>query len=700
MPKTSVVSCSVSLLACSSSVLAAETAAADEPTDTNLITSQRAERVSRGATGLDLEIKETPQSISVVTSQLMDDYGATSLNDALRLATGISVEEWETNRTNYVARGFEIKNTQIDGVGLPNNWGIVTGAMDAFGYEKLEVIRGANGLLTGVGNSSGTINYVRKRPTNTQQGAFAVEGGSWGTKRVQADYSTPFTDNGAWAGRVIVAYEDGDSWLRGLANDRTFVYGVVDGQLTERTTLTIGYSYQAAHTDGNMWGALTFANSDGTQAEWSRNASTTTDWTYWDTTNQNAFTELAFALNDRWSLKATYNYRAHTEDDKLFFAYAPLGLDPDNGTGLVGWPGKFSGNDHAHLGDLSLGGRFDALGREHEVLFGVSQAASMGILYTYAPEATASNPNPFGPLPAFPYAGNAVAEPAWGARAISDETDQRLRRVYGATRFAVTDRVKIIGGFNYAEYHREGVAAVPFDQTESKVSPYAGVTVDITSNVLTYASYSDIYQPQDYYDINNNYLDPSKGKNFELGVKSTLLDGKLLATLAAFTAEQRGLGIFEGLNSSGNYYYVGSDVDSRGLELELSGKLGQWGDIVLGLTTLKLEDPDGEKSHEWVPRNTANLAISSRLPSLPKLTLGANGRWQSSSEHADGYSGGIVRQDSYATLGLFGRWALTDRASMRANVNNVTDEKYIASLYEIGYYGAPRNYTLSVDYKF
>src|SRR5687768_12104918 len=102
MPKTSVVSCSFGLLVCSSPVLAA---AADEPTDTILITSQRAERISRGATGLDLEIKETPQSISVVTSQLMDDYGANSLNDALRLATGISVEEWETNRTNYVARG-------------------------------------------------------------------------------------------------------------------------------------------------------------------------------------------------------------------------------------------------------------------------------------------------------------------------------------------------------------------------------------------------------------------------------------------------------------------------------------------------------------------------------------------------------------------------------------------------------------------
>jgi len=688
-------SCSFSLLA-STPLLALAVDATSEAPATVLITAQREERTSRGATGLDLDIKETPQSISVVTSELMDNYGATNLNDALRLATGINVEEWETNRTNYVARGFEIKNTQIDGVGLPNNWGIVTGAMDAFGYEKLEVIRGANGLLTGVGNSSGTINYVRKRPTNNRQGSFAVEGGSWSTKRVQADYSTPLTDDGVWAGRVIVAYEDGDSWLRGLSNDRTFVYGVVDGQIGERTTLAVGYSYQTTNTDGNMWGALTFTNSDGTQAEWSRSASTTQDWTLWDTVNQNAFAELTFALSDDWSLRATYNYRSQNEDDKLFFTYAPAGLDPVNHTGLFGWPGKFEGNEHAHLGDISLSGRFQAFGRQHEALFGVSHAASMGILYEF----DVTGDPAFGELPAFPYAGNATNEPVWGPRGISNETDQRLRRAYGATRLALSDRVKLIAGFNWAEYHRDGVSTLPFDQTEREISPYGGVTVDITDRVLAYASYSDIYQPQDYYDINDNYLDPSKGKNYEIGVKTSWADGQVLATFALFTAEQKGPGTYAGLNSNGNYYYVGMDIESKGAELEVAGKLGQWGEIVLGVTSLKLEDMDGEKAYEWVPRNTATLAISSRIPNLPKLTLGASGRWQSSTSNVDGYSGGTVRQDSYATLNLFGRWSLTDQASVRANVNNVTDEKYIASLYQVGFYGAPRNYSLSVDYRF
>ena len=139
----------------------AELATAPEATrlDAVLVVAQRASRASSGALNLDLEIKDTPQSISVVSGEQMRRFGADSVNEALRLATGVRVDEWETNRTSYSARGFDILNTQVDGVGMPNSWGISTGATDAFGYEKVEVIRGANGLHTGVGNAAGTSTF-------------------------------------------------------------------------------------------------------------------------------------------------------------------------------------------------------------------------------------------------------------------------------------------------------------------------------------------------------------------------------------------------------------------------------------------------------------------------------------------------------------------------------------------------------------
>ncbi len=695
-----------SRLTCTLAVLAAGTSAApsaqevtaDETMDTIIITAKRADRISKGATGLNLEIRETPQSISVVTSEQMEDFGADNLNDALRLATGINVEEWETNRTNYMARGFDIKNTQIDGIGLPNNWGIVTGAMDAFGYEKIEVIRGANGLLTGVGNSAGTINYVRKRPTNDTQGSIAVEGGSYDRMRVEADYSTPFTESGSWAGRLVVAAEDEESWLRGMKNDRAFVYGVVDGQIGERSTLTVGYSYQDANTDGNMWGALVLAYTDGTQAEFSRGASTSQDWAFWDTTNQNGFAEYTYALSDTWDVKLSYNYRDYEDDSKLFFAYSMEGIDRETGLGLLGNPGSWPTKDRGHLLDLAISGEFDFLGRSHEAIFGLSRGTGKETQYWRPVD---ENDPSWGALPAFPYAGNAVAEPVWGPTEEHSIVDQTLERVYGAARLSMTDKLTAIVGINWADYHRDGhQQGALFDQTERELSPYGGVTYEVVDNVLLYASYSDIYQPQDYYDVNDEYLDPSKGVNYELGVKADWLDQRVLTTLAWFSAEQEGLGTFAGMNENGNYYYEGVDIDSEGYELEVVGRLNDYVDLVLGFTSLELKGQQNEDIYEWVPRETVNLALSTKVPGLTSVALGINGRWQSDISKVDEYTGVRVRQDSYAHLNAFARWDVTDQMTVRANVNNLTDEKYITSLYQIGFYGAPRNYSVSFAYRF
>ena len=188
---------------------AVQTEATIENTDKNIekisIVGVRSDRVSKGATGLTMELNETPQSISVISAEQIKNFAANSINTALKMATGITVEQGETTRTSYTSRGFDIKSTQVDGVGLPNSWGLVTGPMDSYGYDEIEVIRGANGQLTGVGNSAGTINYVRKRPTTDNEGEIGLSLGSYGSKRLQADYSFLLTDSGSWAARVVAA---------------------------------------------------------------------------------------------------------------------------------------------------------------------------------------------------------------------------------------------------------------------------------------------------------------------------------------------------------------------------------------------------------------------------------------------------------------------------------------------------------------
>ncbi|RYY75595.1 MAG: TonB-dependent siderophore receptor [Gammaproteobacteria bacterium] len=673
-------------------------ASAGSGVDEIYIVGVRENRVSKGATGLSLDIKDTPQSISVVGRDLMDAFGTNNLNDALKLATGISVEEWETNRTNYTARGFDIKNTQVDGVGMPNNWGIVTGVMDSAGYEKLEVIRGANGLLTGVGNASGTINYVRKRPTNAAQGNATFSVGSFNSRRAEVDYSAPFTEDAEWAGRVVAVRETGESYLDGLENDHTYIYGVIDGQLTDDSTLTAGYSYQDADTVGNFWGGLVLSNSDKTQAEFDRSVSTSQDWTYWDTNNTNAFVEYTYQLSPDWEAKLTYNFRRTENDDQLFYVSTSGGIDKETGLGLSGWPGKYQDDEDAHLLDGSVTGRFELFGLTQEVIFGASAAKSELLMHNYEtnPEEPAS-----GALPPFPFKRNAIPEPVWGQKLLYEDSGQELDRAYGALRLSATSDLTTVVGFNYARYHRDGNSSGnDFDQTEQKFSPYAGITYDFNDHVLGYVSYSDIYQPQDYTGEVGDYLDPAKGVNYEIGIKADWLDKRLLTTLAWFTAEQENLGTQAGYTTGGRYFYEGRDIDSEGVELEITGQIGSLTSVVLGLTKLTLEDQQGADTYEWVPRETANLAINTKLPRYTDVAYGLSAKWQSRTRHFDDTVEMILQQESYATLNLFASWDITERAQLKLNINNVTDEKYLTSMYNVGFYAAPRNIEASLKVNF
>lgn len=679
--------------------------------DRVLVIGQRASRISNGATNLDLDIKETPQSISVVSREQMEQFGADSLNDALDLATGIQVEQVSTNLTQFLSRGFEIKNTQIDGVGLPNGWGLVTNAMDAFGFEKLEVIRGANGLLTGVGNAAGTINYVRKRPTNEAQGQVGLTFGSENRRRLEADYSSPFNDSGTWAGRVVAAREDSDSYLRDFESDRSYFYGVIDGQVGENGALAFGYSWQKANTSGNMWGALSYIDTDGNQIEWDRSASTTQDWSYWNSTTQAGFIDYTHRIGDTWQLKASYNYRVYEHDAKMFMAYSDAGLDPVTHEGLYGYAYNGPYETKAHIGDISMNGRFELFGREQEAMFGASAAKSEGTNWEH--EMDFEDPA-FGPLPGFPYAGNLIAEPVWGDRYVYGTLNQRLTRVFGATRLSFTDRFKTVIGFNWAEYQRDSVdnEGAVFDETDRNFSPYAGVTFDFTDRITGYANYSYIFQPQDTVDYDNVYIDPSKGTNYEIGVKAEWLDKHLLTTLAWFGAKQDGLATYVGTRYMEEYaygYYRPDDVESRGFEFEASGKLSEYTELLFGYTHLtmeggpptELDDPAPGPTYSWVPRRTANLMLSTRLSSLPSLSFGIGGRWQSEiSNKEDNARYARVRQSGYTLLNAFLAWDITPDLTLRANVSNITDKKYIQSLYSVSYYGPPRQYALSLNWRF
>ncbi|MCP5198119.1 MAG: TonB-dependent siderophore receptor [Gammaproteobacteria bacterium] len=661
-----------------------------------VVTAKREHRVSKGATNLPLEIKDTPQSISTIDQETMSDFEATSSNDALRLGTGIVVDEWETNRTSFQARGFDVMLTQVDGLGMANDWGLVESQLDTYLFERIELIRGANGLLTGVGNASGTINFVRKRPTNKDSGEVIASIGSYGFKRLALDYNKVLTPNGAWAGRLIVAHEDEDSYLRALHNQRSTIYGVVDGQIGRDGVLTLGFTYQDAKQRSPMWGSLTLPYADGTLADFDVSASTSQDWTRWNNRLIDAFVEYTHMLSNDWEAKLTYDHREGKDSTRLLYAYTLTGYLNDDNTGLYGWPYRSQGESSADVIDFNLTGRFNAFDREHEAIIGLSHSQQKTYVVSY--DAT----DFIGlPLPAFPYAGNVFPEPTWGATSVGADGDQQLTRLYGATRLALTDKLKAIVGVNAISLKRDGTAiygggtALDNEKTD-EVSPYIGVTYDITPDLLAYASYSDIFQAQDQRDVNGAFLAPMKGINAEVGLKVEWLDRKLLTTLALFSAEQKGLATIAGFDPvAQQYYYEPKDVRSRGFEVEATGRLDADTNLTIGYTQLKLTGPDGNDIYEWVPRRTLKLLVDTRTSMLPKLRLGVSGRWQS-----DVYKESGARQHSYALVDAFGAYELTKDATMRINVKNLFDEKYLRTVQYGAIYGEPRTASVSLEYKF
>jgi outer membrane receptor for monomeric catechols len=127
-------------------------------------------RATAASTGLPLTLRETPQSVTVVTRQRMDDENMLSLVDVMASTPGISVQNYDSERYSFNSRGFSVSNYMYDGIPTSFDTGYAAGesSLDPIIYDRVEVVRGATGLLTGAGNPSASINLVRKHATSRE----------------------------------------------------------------------------------------------------------------------------------------------------------------------------------------------------------------------------------------------------------------------------------------------------------------------------------------------------------------------------------------------------------------------------------------------------------------------------------------------------------------------------------------------------
>ena len=660
------------------------------------------------ATRLVLTPRETPQSISVVTRQHMDDFALDNVDDVMRHTPGITVSAYDTDRTNYYSRGFSINNFQYDGIpSAVRNVAYSAGntLSDMAIYDRIEVLKGASGLLSGAGSLGGTINLVRKKPTSDFHGHITTGAGSWDSYRTEVDVSGPLTESGNVRGRAVAAYQDRQSYIDRYSNQTSVFYGILQVDLTPDTLLTVGADYQDNKPQGSTWsGSFPLYNYAGEINSAKRSFSNATDWSSWQQYTRTVFATLEQDLGSGWVAKLQLDHKLNGYDAQL--GAIQFNQPAADGTAKINAQ-RYKGDTTSDAADLYVSGPYEFLGREHDLVLGgsISTANWKGKGYW---DVTFAQPNL---VDYFNWDGH-LAKPDWGnASQINDDT-VRQTGMYATTRLNVTDELKVFLGGRVVDYTLTGTTNTY--RESGRLIPYAGITYDLTDYLTAYASYTDVFMPQEFYNLDRNskLIDPDEGENYEIGLKSEFFDGRLNASLAYFEVKESNRPIpddaWNNLQPTPpNYAFKGTAAKTKGYELEISGELSPGWSLQAGYTHKVVRDDTGKKISTFEPEDQLSFYTIYKLKGdLNKVSVGGGARWQSTSwqemynSPKDRYED--FSQKPYWVVDLMTRYQFTENLSTTLNVNNVFDKYYYTNIgfYNSAIYGEPRNFMLTTRWDF
>ncbi|WP_124553920.1 TonB-dependent siderophore receptor [Methylophilus methylotrophus] len=637
------------------------------------------------ATRLNTSIRETPQSISVITREQLDDFRVLTVNEALSYATGIKVEQFETDRTEYTSRGFNITNFQIDGLSTPISFsGTNYGDLDIALYDRVEVLRGANGLITGPGNPSATINFIRKRTTRDFQAKASASLGSWDNRRLDADISGSLNGDGSVRARLVAAHQEKNSYLDRYSSKRDVVYGIIEADLTDNTSVAIGHTYQRNDANGNMFGGLNLLYSDGSKRSYNVSDSTAPSWSERNVDTNISFAELTHYFNNEWKIKGQLTQKAVTSAGP--HDYVSGSENRITGLGLSTNPFFYTFKTQDYVADIYANGPFELAGRKHEMVAGVTMSRTSMKEFSRSVAGV--------PLSSFDAAGD-IPYPAFGPESKSSDYSTRTTNIYTAAKLNPADGLKVTVGGSLLSYKLDGDAygvAQKADE-DNKFTPYIGAIYDLSKEHSLYASYTGIYRPQVETGASGSVLAPLKGKNYELGVKSEWLNKALNSSFALFKTEQENQALAIGQTAQ-RTIYEGIEATSKGYEFDVSGAVNDHLSLNAGYTRLmSIEGQGGTSANTFTPRHMAHLTAVYKVPFVQNLKVGASVNWQSEI-YVDI---GTVRyeQDSYAVLNLMANYKIDNHWDAAVNFYNVTDEKYLSSFrysaFGQAFYAAPFN---------
>ncbi|WP_308563812.1 ferric-rhodotorulic acid/ferric-coprogen receptor FhuE [uncultured Klebsiella sp.] len=668
-------------------------------------------KTTAAGTKMEMTQRDIPQSVSIITEQRMQDQQLQTLGDVMDHTLGINGSQADSDRTTYYSRGFQIDNYMVDGIPtwFESRWNLGDALSDMALFERVEIVRGANGLLTGTGNPAASINMIRKHATSREfKGHVSAEYGSWNKQRYVADLQSPLTEDGNVRARIIAGYQNNDSWLDRYNNEKTFFSGIIDADLGTSTRLSAGYEYQRIDVNSPTWGGLPRWNTDGSKNHYDRAHSTSPDWAYNDKEFNKVFVTLKQRFAETW--QATLN-ATHSEvkfDSKMMYVDAYVNKDTgmlegpysNYGAGYdyVGGTGWNSGKRKVDALDLFVDGGYDLFGRQHNLMIGGSYSKQNNRYFSAWANVF---PDEIGSF--YNFNSSSFPETNWGPQSLAQDDTTRMKSLYAATRFSLLDPLHLILGVRFNNW---SIETLTYTMEKNHTTPYAGVVYDINDNWSAYTSYTSVFQPQNKRDISGKYLTPITGNNYEVGLKSDWMNSRLTTSLSLFRIEQDNLAQATGAQIPGSngedaYKTVNGTV-SKGVEFEINGALTDNWQMTFGATRFVAKDNEGNTVNPNLPRTSVKLFTRYRLPAMPALTVGGGVTWQNRvyTDKVTPYGTFRAEQGSYALVDLFTRYQVSKNFAIQGNVNNLFDKTYDTNIDGSIVYGEPRNFSITASYQF
>ncbi|WP_122410598.1 TonB-dependent siderophore receptor [Pseudomonas viridiflava] len=648
---------------------------------------------SASATRTDTSLHETPQSISVVSREAVEDIGATRLQDALDYAGGVGRANnfGGQGLTTFTVRGFTTGEFYRNG--FPINRGYPN-MPDANTIERLEVLRGPATTLYGRGDPGGSFNVVSKQPLAERSVTLGSQLNDQGMKRGTLDASGPLDDDGRFAYRLNVVGEGGDTFRDHVETERYGVTPVLSWQVDDATRITFEGDFM--RNNAPLDRGLTRYPAQ------TRTASRDTFFGEKDVGklhNDNNMAQIRFDrdLNADWKLGGGIQM---LDGSLKGDAIEANGLAADGRTlGRNFNYRKLEWTDRDV--QLNVTGHFATAGVDHTLLAGVEYEDYdyKSIIRRSSGAVNAYTIDIFDPV-------YGKARPALTRTTTNDKENLKTYAAFVQDQVALTERMKLLAGVRFERFEHDydtfGVG-VPFTNSDNAVTPRLGLTYDLTDTVAVYANTARSFKPNTGASRLGGGFKAEEGKSYEVGVKWEALDRRLSVDAALYQIEKQNVLTTDPVDST--FSVAAGEVRSRGLDLNVVGNLTpEW--RVMG--SYAYVDAEVTKDNTLrsgtrllnIPEQTFSLlnVYEFQDGALRGLGLGAGGRYVD--QRAGQTANTAFSMDSYTVFDLLAFYKVNEHVKLNLDVKNVFDKEYEEGAFGnvYAYPGAPRTVQVGIAY--